>query len=288
MNKQNHLIIDSSSLAHRVKYSLKDLSVEFTNTGVIYGFLNTILYLSREFETNKFVFTFDDQSYLRKQVFPDYKKKDVNKELTPEEIEANEKCMNQINLLYTDILPSLGFTNIYKQSGLEADDVIASICFTNRDKYKMTIVSNDEDLYQLLSCADMYKPVKSILYTIKDFRSEYEIHPNSWWKVKAIAGCKSDKVPGIVGVGEKTAIKYLKGQLKETTQAYSNIKNSIDIIDRNTELVRLPFPGTKRIRIKPQPKFKIGDFIAISQKYNMKSYLKTDRLSLWTAYFEMK
>lgn len=284
---QKILIIDSSALAHRVKYSLKELSHDFTDTGVIYGFLNTILTLAKEFETNKFVFTFDDASYLRKQIYNGYKYKDPNNELTPEEIEVNEKCYTQINLLYKEILPDLGFVNVYKQEGLEADDLIASIAITNNKKHEMVIVSGDEDLYQLLEFAPMYKSKKG-LYTIDDFIAEYDIHPSNWWKVKALAGCKSDKVPGVPRVGEKTAIKYLKGRLKETTEAHKNISASDDVIQRNAKLVRLPFPGTKRIRIKPQPKLKVGDFIAMSNKYNMKSYLKNDRLALWTAYFEMK
>lgn len=279
------LIIDSSSLAHRVKHSLKNLSHEAMPTGIIYGFFNSILHIMKNLETNNLVFTFDSSSYLRKNIYSGYKNKDQNKELSEEDKELNQRCYDQINLLYEEILPKIGFNNIYKQDGLEADDLIASIAIMNDGK--KVIVSSDEDLYQLLNHSDMYKSKKG-LYTKNDFIKEYNIDPDEWWKTKAIAGCKSDKVPGVDGVGEKTAIKYLNKELKTNSKAYIAIKNNQEMIKRNKKLVKLPFIGTKKIKLVKQKPLNLSNFIAICQKYNLKSYLNSEKLAVWTAYLELQ
>ena len=58
---------------------------------------------------------------------------------------------------------------------------------------------------------------------------KYRIKPFEWHKVKAIAGCSSDNVKGVAGVGEITAIKYLKGELKKESKAHQNIINKLEI-----------------------------------------------------------
>ena len=70
--------------------------------------------------------------------------------------------------------------------------------------------------------------------------------------MKALAGCSTDSVPGIKGVGEKTAIKYLKNELKESSKIYQRIisKEGWNIYKRNIELVKLPFTGTKIFKLK--------------------------------------
>lgn len=279
------LIIDSSSLAHRVKHSLKNLSHEATYTGIIYGFFNSLLHIMKKTETNKLVFTFDSASYFRKNIYSGYKIKNNDKELSEDEKLLNQRCYDQINLLYEEIIPTLGFNNIYKQDGLEADDIIASIAIMNKNA-NLIIVSNDEDLYQLLDYADMYKS-KHGIYTKDDFIKDHNIEPSEWWKVKAIAGCKSDKVPGVEGVAEKTAIKYLNNELKFDSKAYKEIKKQQDMIKRNKKLVKLPFAGTKKIKLVPQNRMYLSNFISICQKYNLKSYLQSEKLAVWTAYLEL-
>ena len=82
------------------------------------------------------------------------------------------------------------------------------------------------------------------------FEKEYGIGPSMWADVKALAGCPGDCVEGIVGVGEKTAIKFLTGNLKTSTKAYGCIIEGREIWNRNLELVRLPYEGTPKLRLK--------------------------------------
>ena len=89
----------------------------------------------------------------------------------------------------------------------------------------------------LTDTVSMYKSKKKKLYTKQNFINEFDIEPKQWVKVKQIAGCKSDTVDDISGIGEKRAIQYLKNELNEKTKGYQNIQEGQDVIDRNEDLV---------------------------------------------------
>ncbi|GAH00618.1 unnamed protein product, partial [marine sediment metagenome] len=96
--------------------------------------------------------------------------------------------------------------------------------------------------------------------------------PREWKLVKALAGCSTDGIPGVKGVGEKTAIKYLTSQLKETTKACQAIisKEGIKIFKRNLKLVALPFKGTNVFKLKKDKLSKEG-WIKVTKTLGMKS-----------------
>jgi 5'-3' exonuclease len=96
----------------------------------------------------------------------------------------------------------------------------------------------------------MYNPGKKKAVTLQSFSKETGLEPWEWAKVKAIGGCKTDEVPGIPGVGEKTAIKYILGKLKPDSAAYKAIKANKEIITRNRKLVELPFEGTQVFELR--------------------------------------
>jgi len=91
--------------------------------------------------------------------------------------------------------------------------------------------------------------------------------------VKAMAGCKSDKVAGICNVGEKTAIKYLNGNLKSTTKAYKDIKDSKDLIESNMKLVDLPMEGTGKFRLN-KDRMDLPAFMKLCEDYGFQSFLR--------------
>jgi len=283
INEGPPIIIDSSSLAHRAKHAVKDLSYDFIKTSVLFGFMNQLKKIADNLKNANFVFCFDSRENYRKKIFPEYKLRKRAKELTDYEKELNEATYRQINLLREEILPSLGFKNIFIQEGFEADDLIASICFCN-EGHKI-IVSSDEDLYQLLDTADMYK-ANGKLYSKQDLQEEFGITPKEWWRVKAIAGCNSDEVPGVPKVGEKTAIRYLKGTLKKDSVAYKNIEDSKKLLNRNVKLVKLPLKGTRKIKLDNSPEnISLYEFRRFARMYNMQSLLnKTDQ---WVSSFWM-
>jgi DNA polymerase-1 len=112
-------------------------------------------------------------------------------------------------------------------------------------------VSSDSDLYQLLSPkVTIWNPIKKTIFNLKSFQDKYRISASMWADVKAIAGCNSDDIPGVKGVGDITAIKYLSGNLKTTHRLFDTIVAGIKLWRRNIQLTRLPFPGLDPIKLK--------------------------------------
>ena len=184
------------------------------------------------------------------------------------------------------VLPKFGFKNNFIQTGMEADDVIAGI--TQNYKEEIVIISADQDLYQLLSpTVSMYSTKSKKLTTDDSFTEKYNITPKEWITVKQIAGCNTDNVTGILRVGEKTAIKYIKGALGEHTKAYNNIVQGSTIIERNEALVKLPFKGTKIPKIKQDKTFYLANFIEITDEYGFRSMQQIETLNQWIEQFGM-
>jgi 5'-3' exonuclease len=156
----------------------------------------------------------------------------------------------QIFALRDDYLPDAGFKNVFWSDGFEADDVIASICQSNPGE-SFVIISEDKDMYQLLSSkVSIYHPRQEQIVTPQVFTEKYGINPEQWAAVKGLCGCDSDNVDGVRGVGEKTAIRYLRGELKTSLKSYKAILESQKIIDRNLKLVVLPFVGCPKFEIQ--------------------------------------
>ncbi len=246
-----YLLIDCHFLCYRALYSSGGLSHQDVQTGVVYGFLRDLLTLQQFHRTNKFIFCFDYGAPLRKKMYPEYKA-NRRKDQTEEEQQIHEEMLRQINLLRTVYLEQIGFKNVLSAKGYEADDIIANLVRRCTDQ-KCVIVSADHDMFQLLRPnITMFNPNKKQTYTHRYVKQEHLIDTKKWALVKAIAGCSSDNVQGVVGVGEKTAIKYLTGDLKPTTKAHQKIESEEGkkIAARNIKLTLLPLKGTPSFRIR--------------------------------------
>jgi len=249
----NRIIVDSNYLCYRSFYRFSDFEFEKKPTGVIYGFLESLLKLSRIFETKKFLFCWDSKNSYRKIIFPEYKSQRNRDEKVKEVL--REKAFIQFDLLRKEILPALGFKNIFVQSGYEADDLIAEISSRYPNQY--IVYSADEDLYQLLYMAGksflkIYKPDSGVLFDLDSFRKGTNLkNSNDWIKVKSLSGCASDNIRGIDGCGMVKAIQYILNVLPD-----GKVKKKIEsdegkrIYDFNFKLVALPFGGIKPVCIK--------------------------------------
>lgn len=276
-----HLLIDSNGLCYRYKFGMPNLSYEDQKVEIIFGFMKSIIALSNVFKTDKLVFAWDSRKSFRKNLFPDYKRKRQNKkdERTPEEKELDAIAFAQFQEIRREVLPALGFRNNFIQTGIEGDDIIASIIKNNPSKSHI-IVSKDQDFYQLLEHnVSMFNFNKhNSVFTKLDFENEFGIDPKRWNEIKIISGCSSDEVPGVKGVAEKTALKYILNMLKDSSQAYKNIekfKKSPDL-KRNEKLVVLPFKGTNKFKIKKH-KLYARDFVTVCDKYGFGSFLYNNR-----------
>lgn len=242
------IVLDVSNLAYRAFHVLQDLSHDGIQTGVSYGILRDMLDISAWFGTPDIAFAFDVGRPLRCDVYEGYKsgrKKRENED--PELAEARQRVREQIQLFREDVLPALGYQNVFSQEGYEADDIIAGICEnTQRD---VVIVGTDQDLFQLLnSRVCIYNPISKKTITRKSFTEKYGVSPTMWPTVKAMTGCKSDNVIGIMGVGEKTAAKFLMGGLKPG-RLFDLITQNSDLWSKNEPIVRLPYPGLNKIEL---------------------------------------
>ena len=241
------LIVDSNYLAWRAHHSMGQLTFDGKSTGIAFGFLRDIFTFRTIFAEHKPVFCFDDGLSKRKDIYPGYKKKPP---MTIEEKEVRNQVYAQINQIRCEFLPTIGFQNIFSQHGYEADDCIASITQNLPKGDKAIIVTADHDLYQLITpSVTVYHPKQQIEITKKVFKQTYGVFPKQWADVKAIAGCVSDKVEGVEGVGEKTACKFLLGRLKLSHISYQRIKRCQDIVERNRGLVTLPLEGVNTFKL---------------------------------------
>jgi len=279
------IIIDCHALGHTVKHSLGELTHENLQIGIIYGFIFRILYLARLFDTNRFAFAWDSRDNKRKEIFLDYKKKKY--ELTLDEKFELSQVIMQFNKLREEILPALGFKNIFHQEGYEADDLIASIVkkyYPDPTEDNILVVSSDNDLYQLLNYCHMYLIKNKTIFTAVDFTKKYNIPPSQWAEVKALAGCAGDGVPGIEGCGQVKAIKYIKGTLTKG-KIYDKILYNPEIIGLTRRLTTLPFEGTEDIHIVKDEPFDIEDIIFTLEKYEMYSLTSGKNYDTWKEKF---
>lgn len=272
------LLIDSSYLGWSSFYAMGKLAYNGTQTGVMFGFLSALHKLSSEFRTNRFVFMWDHPVSYRKKLFPDYKKKRREEE-TEEEAAARAQVVKSLRLLRRRVLPSIGLVAHYRMKGFEADDLFAQYVRTGPGMMeRCIIVSADADLYQLLDLPNVtqWNPRAGKMTTIASVREKYGIHPRKWGKMKSLAGCSTDNVPGVPGVREKTAIKWLKGAIMPTSKAAASIAGSKDIIARNRRLVVLPFEGMPQMKPKEETdaQFNIRAFRKMCRKYGFQSFLE--------------
>lgn len=280
------LVIDCNYLCYRSLYTMAGLTHEEKQVGVIFGFIKQILKLSSQFQTSKFVFCWDSKQSYRKLIYPEYKA-GRHKDLTDEQQMDLEMAFGQFDELRENFLPYMGFKNIFHQIGYEADDLIAHVVMRHPDD--TLIVSADNDLFQLL-LDNRFCPVK--MWNFKVVNSEarftadwFGLKPVDWIKVKSLAGCSSDNIAGIDGVGELTAAKYvaeiLQGKKRQIIEDW--IDNSKDQMDLNYRLIALPFVGKKPLRIEYAELDDISPvkFRAIFGQYGFRSLIAVDEMARW-------
>ncbi len=240
------LLLDAHYLCHRAFHSTGGLRNGSDATGVIFGFLKSITGYKDEFDTDRIAFCFDGNNLLRRRLYPDYKMNRPQPKDSREK-EARTELTKQIHKLRDTYLHKIGFRNIFCYDAYEADDIIATLALEHSGKgEEVVIVSADSDLYQCLHPGvTLYHPVKQMKFDKIWFRNHYGIPYQDWAMVKAIGGCHSDNIRGVHGIGEGTAIKYLKGELSDRSAAFQKIVSKIGMAARANclSIVELPMRG---------------------------------------------
>jgi DNA polymerase-1 len=267
----NTMIVDSNFLCYRAKLTVGNLEYNGVSTGIMFGFFKQLLKAAQEVQPDRIVFTWDSKKSKRKKLLSTYKEKRRENQ-TEEEKQEWEEAFKQFHQLRKEILPSIGFHCNYIQTGVESDDLIAQYVLDSEDNI-IHIVTADDDLLQLLDNAYIYNPAKNKQMSRREFVRKKEIEPSQWAEVKQIAGCKSDNVPGVEGVGEQTAIQYLLGRLKRSSKKYQKIIDSQELIQFNERLVKLPFEDTKPLKSKHN-EFNMREFLYVCREFGLNSFRK--------------
>ena len=269
------ILLDSNFVAHYVRHKITFLQYDGKPTNVIYGFLKEIMALSSE--NSRFVFAWDSRQSIRRAKYPLYKNKEGMTETTPIEKKVEEQDYEQFRTLQNEVLPAMGFRNVFMATGHEGDDIIASVCQSYPDD-EIKIVSADNDLWQLITeNVSMYNLKSKKTITAKSFAEEWGIDPQQWATVKQMAGCATDKVHGVPKVGNKTAVKYILGTLPKHHKTYEAIESKMgqDIIEENEFLVVLPLVGTPEFKLRDDA-FRKDRITKVFEKYGFGSFLAQD------------
>ena len=217
------ILVDGNNLLFRSYYATA-YNGNFMNnskgfpTNALFGFTNMINKIMEEEQPTRMIVAFDKGKTFRHDKYDFYKGGRIE---TPDELKLQFPIAKEM-LTYMGI-------KYYEIDNYEADDIIgtfARLCNLD-DNYVGTIISSDKDLLQLISPQVDIKLLKQkdyIRYNVDTFKETYGIEPINVIDLKALMGDASDNIPGVKGIGEKTALKLLN-EYKTLDGIYENIDN---------------------------------------------------------------
>lgn len=220
------LLIDGNSMANRAFYATMGKMMK-TPTGIstnaVYGFFQIMFKTIEEEKPDKIIVAFDiSSSEKRTKIFSEYK---AGRHKTPEDLTMQFPIIKE--LLRMMNIP------IVQKDGIEADDILGAIAKKEGKKgNKIIILTGDRDYFQLVDMNVNIRYPKTIMgkteYIIYDnykVNEEYGLTPEKLIEVKALMGDASDNIPGVKGIGEKTALKLII-QFENLEKIYEYIENS--------------------------------------------------------------
>ncbi|GKH32601.1 DNA polymerase I [Muricomes sp. OA1] len=202
------VLIDGHSILNRAFYGVPDLTnSEGLHTNAIYGFLNIMFKILDEEKPEYLTVTFDVHApTFRHEMYADYKgtRKPMAEELR-QQVPVIKEVLQAMNI------------EIIEQAGLEADDLLGTISRICEEKgMDVAIISGDRDTLQLATEHVKIRIPKTKQgrtevedYYAEDVKEKYGVTPTEFIDVKALMGDASDNIPGVPGVGEKTATKII-------------------------------------------------------------------------------
>jgi len=230
LTNKHLMIIDGMALLFRSFYATAVNNYFMINskgvpTNALYGFVKHLFAAKDNFNPTHIICCWDMEGQThRSKIFPEYK---ANRSEAPLEL------LPQFSLV-KELVSSLDIPNVGIK-GYEADDCIGTIVDEISNHTKITVVTGDKDLLQLINdntaIAIMKKGIGNYdLFTIDKFFEEYGILPNQFSDVKALMGDSSDNYPGVKGIGEKTALKLIK--------EFNSIEGLLENLDKLTNAQR--------------------------------------------------
>lgn len=216
------VLIDGHSILNRAFYGVPDLTnSEGLHTNAIYGFLNIMFKILDQEKPEYLTVTFDVHApTFRHEIYKEYK--GTRKPMADE--------LRQQVPVIKDVLKSMDIS-VIEQAGLEADDLIGTLSKRCEEKgMEVSVISGDRDLLQLATEHVKIRIPKTKQgktevedYYAADVKERYHVSPSEFIDLKALMGDTSDNIPGVPGVGEKTATKIIT--------EYHNIENAYEHAD---------------------------------------------------------
>jgi len=221
-NPKNKLfLIDGNSFCYRAYYAIRHLSnSKGQPTNAIFGFVSMIKKIIKDEKPSMMAVAFDLKApTFRHKKYKDYK---VHRKPMPEDLVSQLPYIKR--LVQTLNIP------IYEKEGYEADDVLATIAVEAKSKGVDTfIATGDKDMLQLIGPhIKVYNPQKEgIIYGEKEVKKRYGVKPDKITDLMALMGDTSDNVPGVPGIGEKTAKDLMEqfGSLENVLNSTNKIKS---------------------------------------------------------------
>lgn len=214
-------LIDGSGFVFRAFHALPPLSTsKGLQTNAVYGFTRMVLSLIETLNVDHIAVTFDAaRKTFRNEIYNEYK---ANRPPAPDEL------VHQFSLI-REAVTALNIVSL-EQEGFEADDIIATYAdLAEKHGFEVLIISSDKDLMQLIKSPNiyMYDPVKKKYIREAEVITKFGIPPEKLIYAQSLIGDSSDNVPGVKGLGPKTAAKLI-----EKYNTLAGIYNNIDDITK--------------------------------------------------------
>jgi DNA polymerase I len=249
------LLLDGHSIAYRAFFALPAenfKTVTGQTTNAVYGFTAMLINLLRDEKPTHVAAAFDvSRQTFRAEAYPEYK---ANRSATPDEFRGQVE-------LTKDVLGALGIP-VMAIEGFEADDLIATLTTqATAAGFRVLIVTGDRDSIQLVNeNVTVLYPRKGVSdltrFTPDEVMAKYGLTPNQYPDYAALRGDPSDNLPGIPGVGEKTAAKWIReyGDLNTLVEKVDQVKGKVgDALRANLSSVVLNRQLTELMRDVPLP-----------------------------------
>lgn len=236
-------LIDGNSYVYRAFFAIRGLTdLKGRPTNAVFGFTNMLLKILREKKPDGIVVAFDaGRKTKRHDIYPEYK---ANRDATPDEL------ISQMPLV-KDMVRAMNIRQ-FEAEGYEADDILAAMAArAEKEGAEVYVVSSDKDMLQIVTeKVKIYDPMKDKVIGIKEVTERFSVPPERVTEYMALVGDASDNVPGVKGVGEKTAKALLQEfsslqEMVEKTESISKprlrklISEGVDNIWLSKRLVEL-------------------------------------------------
>ncbi len=276
------LAIDGNSVFNRAFYGIKLLSTKngvFTNA--IFGFLNILFRVSDEVKPDAVAIAFDLKApTFRHKMYDGYK---ANRKGMPDELAMQMPYLK-------DILKALGY-HLVEKEGFEGDDILGTLARACKEtKNECVIATGDRDSLQLIGdgvsvrlTSTQHGSAVSVLYDSEAVHEKYRVYPKSIIDLKALMGDSSDNVPGVAGIGEKTATDLI-----ERYETIENLYENFEKDDKITPAVKKKLDAGRQMARLSKELVTIVCDVPIETDLDSYRPAPIDRAKAYSLFFELE